>query len=219
MTTRLALAVFLAFVSLSSVAAVAPAPPQNLGALVARDAVHLTWQAPTTGDVPTAYVVDASLSPGGAVIASLRVADTAMTVTNVPNGVYYVRVRAVNVDGSSSASNEVIVSVPSGPSGCAAPPNAPTNFTASASGNAVTLVWAAPVGGCPAVGYIVQAGSALGLSDIAVVNVGPATTFPATAPAGTYYIRVAAFNAFGGKATSDTILTVRAGEGRESERE
>jgi hypothetical protein len=211
MKKRLPLTILLALVSLSVVGAVAPGPPQSLAAVVNDNTVTLNWLPPTTGGVPTGYVVEASLSPSGAPIALLPVPDTTLTVTAVPNGVYYVRVRGVNVDGASESSNEVIVVVPGGGGGCTSPPNAPTNLTSGVSGNVVAVAWVAPTGGCEATAYVVQAGSAPGLSDLAIVNVGAATTLSASAPAGTYYVRVVALNAFGGSAASnEVVLTVGA---------
>jgi predicted phage tail protein len=156
--------------------------------------------------VPTGYVLEASLSPNGAVIASFPVSSTSLTVPGVPNGIYYARVRAVNADGASSTSNEVVVVVPGGTGGCSSPPNAPGNLSSNVSGNAVTLTWAAPAAGCAPTGYVVQAGSASGLSNLAVINLGNVSTLSASAPPGTYYVRVIALNAFGGSAASNEIV-------------
>jgi hypothetical protein len=122
----------------------------------------------------------------------------------VPNAIYYVRVRAVNADGSSAPSNEVIVVVPGG-GGCTTPPSAPSNLTSSLFGLLVTLNWTA-AGGCPATGYIVQAGSAPGASDVAIINLGASTTLSASAPPGTYYVRVVAVNGFGASVASNEIV-------------
>jgi hypothetical protein len=92
------------------VAAIAPRPPQNLTATVNGNTVTLAWQNPSTGGVATTFVVEAALSPSGAVIASLPVVGTQVVVPAVPNGVYYVRVRGINSDGTGEASNEVVVS-------------------------------------------------------------------------------------------------------------
>jgi hypothetical protein len=197
----------------TSVFAIAPGPPQNLAANVSGNTVTLTWNVPSTGGVPAGYLVQASLSPGGAPIVSLPVSGTSLVVNQVPVGVYYVRVRAVNIDGTSDASNEVIASVPSGP-GCTAPPNAPTNLAATVVGSLVTLSWTAPVGGCAADAYSVQAGSAPGLTDIAILNVGAATSLSVVAPAGRYYVRVVALNASGGSVGSVEIV-VNVGTTRE----
>jgi hypothetical protein len=119
--------------------------------------------------------------------------------------VYYVRVRAVNEDGAGDSSNEAVVVVPGGIGTCAAPPNPPANVQSSVVGNLVTLVWAASAGGCAATSYIVQAGTAQGLSNVAVANVGGATTLQAAAPPATYYVRVIAINAFGASAPSNEL--------------
>jgi predicted phage tail protein len=170
--------------------------------------VTLTWGAPSTGDAPSSYLLEASLSPGGPLIASFAVTNTSLVVTNVPNGVYYARVRAVNADGSSAASNEVIVVVPGG-GNCAVPPNPPANLTSSVFGTFVTLNWTAPAGACVAAGYVVQAGSAPGLSDIAVINVGNVNSLSVSAPPGVYHVRVVALNGFGGSiASNEVVVTV-----------
>jgi len=70
----------------------------------------------------------------------------------------------------------------------------------------VSLQWVPPAAGCAASSYVVQAGSAPGLSNIAVVNVGPATSLSATAPNGAYYVRVVAVNAFGGSTPSSEVI-------------
>jgi hypothetical protein len=53
-----------------------------------------------------------------------------------------------------------------------------------------------------------HAGSAPGLSNIAVANVGPVLTLSAVAPPGTYFVRVFAQNAFGSSAASNEIVVV-----------
>jgi hypothetical protein len=209
MKTRLALVTLMMLVGSSVARAVAPGPPQSLTAVVAANTVTLSWVAPATGGTPTGYVVNASLSPGGPIIATLPVSGTSLVVTDVPNGVYYVHVRAVNIDGTSAASNEIVIPVPSTGTACAAPPNAPTNLTSSVNQSIVTLTWSAPVGGCAASAYVVQAGSAPGLSNLAILNVGSATQLVVSAPPGTYFVRVVALNAFGGSIGSvEIVVTV-----------
>jgi hypothetical protein len=160
--------------------------------------------------VPSSYLVEAALSPGGAAVASLQIAGSPLVVPNVPNGVYYVRVRGVNGDGISAPSNEVTVAVPGGASGCSAPPNAPTALIGGATGNLVTLNWT-PGGGCAASSFAVHAGSAPGQSNVTIANVGAATSLSAGAPSGTYFVRVVALNAFGASGPSnEVIITVGA---------
>jgi hypothetical protein len=206
MSTRLAVALTCLLALPISLFAVVPGTPQNLLVTVSGNTVNLAWSAPASGDAPTGYVINASLSPGGPIIAALPVSGTSLVLNGVPNGVYYVHVRAVNLDGPSGPSNEVVVSVPSGGSTCTAPPNAPTNLTATVAGSLVELAWSAPLGGCAPTAYSVHAGSAPGLSNLAILNVGAATTLSVSAPPGTYYVRVVALNAFGGSVGSAEVI-------------
>jgi predicted phage tail protein len=120
---------------------------------------------------------------------------------DVPPGTYYVRVRSANAVGVSGPSNEITVRG-------AGAPSQPTALSASNSASAVTLRWTAPSGAAPT-GYILEAGSAPGLANLAVVQLGAQTTYVAAAPPpGTYYVRVRAVNARGTSAPSNEI-TVR----------
>lgn len=80
------------------------------------------------------------------------------------------------------------------------------------NGTTVTLTWNAPAGGCAPTSYVIQAGSASGLSNLATLNTGNvATTFVANGvAAGTYYLRVLASNANGQSAPSNEVV-VRVG--------
>ena len=196
----------LASMSMSVVVAAAPERPQDAATAVVGNTVTLTWQAPSTGSAPLGYLVEAALSPGGAVVGAFLVVDTSLILTAVPNGTYYVRVRSGNAEGISAPSNEVVVSVPGGNEPCTTPPHAPGNLTSSVSGSVVTLNWLAPDGGCAATAYVVQAGSTTGSSDIAVFNVGSASTLSTSAPPGRYFVRVTAVNAFGGSAASNELV-------------
>jgi hypothetical protein len=183
-----------------------PDPPQNLTVQVTGNAVALTWQAPATGSTPLGYILEASLSPGGPALAVFAVESTSITVTSVPNGVFYVRVRGVDAQGVGPASNEAVVAVPGGGGGCI--PGAPASLVQSVAGNQVTLSWSGPASGCPASGFVIQAGSTPGASNLAVLNVGPTTTLTVEAPPGTYYVRVVATNAAGGSAPSNEVVVV-----------
>jgi hypothetical protein len=70
----------------------------------------------------------------------------------------------------------------------------------------VDLRWTASAGGYQPTGYIVEAGSAPGLSDLATLPVGKVTRFVVTAPPGVYYVRVRAINARGPSASSNEIV-------------
>jgi hypothetical protein len=190
--------------------AAAPGPPNGVAAVISGNTVSVTWQIPSTGSPPLGYLVEAALSPGGSTIAAFLVIEPTLVLSAVPDGVYYLRVRAGNAEGLSAPSTEVVVSVPGGTT-CPSPPPPPSGLSASVAGTVVTLTWGSASTGCAATGYIVQAGSAPGLSDLAVFTVGGATSLSVSAPPGTYFVRVVATNAFGGSVGSDEVI-VNVGE-------
>jgi predicted phage tail protein len=56
---------------------------------------------------------------------------------------------------------------------------------------------------------VLEAGSATGLSNLASVAIGPATTFSTSGvPAGSYFVRVRAVNAAGSSAVSNEVIVV-----------
>jgi hypothetical protein len=208
MKKRFVLSLLLVSLAVSAVQALVPDPPRNLVAEVTGNTVTLTWQAPATGAAPLGYILEASLSPGGPAIALFAVAGTSVIVSSVPTGVFYVRVRAADAEGVGAASNEAVVAVPNGGGSCGTAPNAPGSLARTVVGHQVTLTWSAAVSGCPASGFVIQAGSTPGSSNLAVINVGPATSLSVTAPAGTYYVRVIATNASGGSVASNEVVVV-----------
>jgi predicted phage tail protein len=164
----------------------------------------LSWTAPvaaTPADVPTGYVLEAGSAPGLSDAAIIPVGDVTTFQANVPTGVYYVRVRAVNDLGDSDPSSEVVVRAPGAP-------QAPTSLSASGAGANVDLQWTAP-NGPPATGYVIEAGSAPGRADLAVLAVGNVTRFSTVAPPGVYYVRVRAVNARGPGDPSNEIIVRR----------
>lgn len=189
----------------ASAYAQSPGPPQNLTSTVNGSTVTLAWSAPSTGGPPTGYIVEAAFAPGGASIASLQVAGTSLVVPNVPSGVYYVRVRAVNTSGTSAPSHEVAVTVTGG---CPAPPLPPTLMVRSIAFQA-SAAWVSG-GGCAPTSYTLLVGSAPGLSDIVVVNAGLQLGLEAVAPPGVYYARVIGTNQFGSAVSEERVARVAA---------
>lgn len=184
--------------------------PTNLTATVSGSSVTLAWQAPTAGARPTAYVLEAGSRSGEADIAASDTGSPATTLVaaNVPAGTYFVRVRAQTTGMTGAASNEITVVVGGT---CAGPPGPPSGLVSTVSGSTVTLSWQAPNGGCPATAYIIEAGSAQGLSNLASAGTGSvATTFSATGVgSGTYFVRVKSANPAGtGPPSNEVVLTV-----------
>jgi hypothetical protein len=99
--------------SVNTAGATAPGAPTNLQVTVTGQTVILTWNAPTTGDPVTTYVLDAGAAPGldNLLRQSPLGAGTAFTAIGVAAGTYYVRIRARNDAGTSGPSNEITVTV------------------------------------------------------------------------------------------------------------
>lgn len=153
----------------------------------------LSWSAPAADgpveDVPTAYVLEAGTAPGLADVATVNLGNVNRLSVPIPSGTYYVRLRAENPYGDSEPTPDLVL-VPPGA------PQAPTSFAISRVNGNAHLRWNAPAGPA-ATGYVIEVGSAPGLTDITRLDVGNITQFSAPAPAGTYYVRVRARNARG----------------------
>jgi hypothetical protein len=191
---------------------VVPQGPTSLQGHVSGTTVTLNWSAPASGDAPMSYVIEAGSSSGRAdlVIADTGSTATSQVVTSVPPGTYYVRVRARNASGTSGPSNEALVSVAGA---CPSAPGAPGGLTFSVNGGAVTLAWQPPSASCAPTWYVIEAGSAPGLTNLAMFSTG--STAPGYAAsgiaAGTYYLRVRAENSAGASGTSNEIQVVVGG--------
>jgi predicted phage tail protein len=184
-----------------------PEAPTGLQAFMQDGLLTMTWLQPNRGGPATGWVVDAGSASGLTNIGSVPVTGRSLTFPGVPPGFYFLRVRATNGALSSPASAEILVVV----GGVPAPPP-PPNFTShTVSGSTVTLNWTAPASGSPT-SYVIEAGSAPGLSNLAVANTGSAATTISFSgvPPGTYYVRLRAVNAIGTSIVSnERTITVQ----------
>lgn len=184
-----------------------PLNPTNLSVSWQGTTATLSWAAPTAGgsaDRPTSYLLEAGSAPGARDITSVNVGNVTAYSVEVPAGTYYVRVRGVNALGTSNPSNEITVQGRGSPS----PPGRPTGLSASGSGSTVNLQWTPPPGNAHS-GFVIEAGSAPGRSDLAALPIGNVTSFSTSAPPGTYYVRVRAVNSRGASTPSNEIVVRR----------
>jgi hypothetical protein len=174
---------------------VTPGAPSGLAGGAVGSMVSLTWVAPTTGGPPTAYQIEAGSSTGLSDLANFSTGNSlvAFSASGVANGRYYIRVRATNVAGASSASNEIVLIV--GPTA----PGPPSGLTWSSAGSSVALSWTAPSTGGAPTAYQIEAGSTIGAVNLANFSTLNTATSYATGGVGngTYYVRVKASNAMG----------------------
>lgn len=190
-----------------------PTGPSGLTATVTGSTVTLFWTAPSSGDA-TSYVLEAGSSAGARDLANFATASAATTyiANNVPSGTYFIRVKAANAAGVSGSSNEIVVTVPGATERTL--PGAPTNLAASVNRSTVILTWIAPSTGGVPTSYVLEAGTAAGLANLANFDTGNASTsFTASDIAnGTYFVRVRAKNAAGVGATSnEAVVTITQG--------
>jgi hypothetical protein len=89
---------------------------------------------------------------------------------------------------------------------CAAPPNAPRNFTHTLADRVATGVWEAPDGTESIINYVLEVGSTSGSSNGAVITVpGNQTSYTAPVQPGPVFARVYARNACGMSPSSNEI--------------
>jgi hypothetical protein len=187
-----------------------PHAPRDLRAEVTGRNVTLTWNLLLLGSTPESFIVDVGTASGGSNLGSFDLGSPALRVSSsaLAPGTYFARVRARNRYGVSGPSNEVrFVLSASGP--CTGPPAAPAGLTSSVTGRAVTLTWLPPTASGTITSHIIEAGSTSGASNVMVHRTGNNSgTYSATAPPGTYYVRVKAVNECGVSVASSEIVVI-----------
>ena len=179
-----------------------PLSPERFTSRVDGSTVSLAWQPSAGGGPVLGYQLEVGSASG---LTDLLVIDTlsdALVVPEVPRGLYFVRVRASNSSGVGEPSTERVIRVR-----CGGVPPVPSGLTGSVTpGGVVTLSWP-PID--EATSYVIEAGSATGLADLAVLPVR-LSVVSGTVPVGTYYVRVRATTACGTTSPSNEIRRHRA---------
>lgn len=182
-----------------------PGAPRSLQATVTGDALSMSWQPPADGLPVTGYVIEAGSASGEANIVSIQTSSSSFSTSGVPEGTYFLRVKARRAGVVGSASNEVIAVVTGAPLACDASASIPRSVSATVTGTLIQLSWQ-PGGGPAPTRYVVEAGSAPGGRDITTLNFPPSTTTVGGAVAnGTYFLRVIAVNACGASGPSREV--------------
>jgi hypothetical protein len=181
-----------------------PGAPLNLAASVENFHGHFTW-TPGGGGEATSYRLEVGTRPGGTLAAfETPNATPSLDIPVIPPGEYWARVRGRNEFGLGAPLDEYRLFVTA--TGYS-PPGAPVNVVALMAGTALTVTWDADPGGTPATGYMLEAGTAPTLSNVAVLNLGNTRTFSYTGvPPGVYYLRVRAYNVAGASDPSKEVV-------------
>jgi hypothetical protein len=178
-----------------------PLAPFNLVTTsVEGDEVTLAWDAADAGRAPTGYLLEGGTAPGSteAVIATGSAAQH--HTFDAPEGVFYLRLRAVAGSARSAASNELRLV-----SGASAPPSTPVNVLAVVDGRRVGVSWTNTFdGGVPTALHLYVTGSVTATIPLAV-----AESFSAIdVPTGTYMVRLSASNGAGESDAAEPVTLV-----------
>lgn len=174
-----------------------PLAPSNLQAVTNGRNVALSWTAsPDAG----AYVLQAGSASGASDVFAAPIGPGVALQAPVPPGTYFVRLSTVNGAATGPPTEDVTFSI--APAACSAPPPAPLGHAVSTGGPTVQLRWGSAPG---ATSYVLEAGTAPSVTNIASLDVGGRTTFTIDAPPLTYYTRVRAVNACGSSAPSNEV--------------
>lgn len=97
-------------VGASAACSTAPAPPSSVSATTTPAAIGISW-APSGGCPATSYILQAGSGRGAVDIASINVGNVASFAASAPNGVYFLRLLAVNAFGVSAPSTELRIAI------------------------------------------------------------------------------------------------------------
>jgi hypothetical protein len=180
-----------------------PERPLDLTSTVTGSSVTLQWRlAPES--IVTGHVLGVGSRSDSTDLVVLPVGNVTSVTVNAPVGAFFVTLAAVNDCGVSAASPETVIVV----GNPVVPPTAPFELQSALAARTVTLSWAAPPVGTGPFTYVIEAGTAPGQSNIAVVPVG-STSVVATVGPGIYYVRVRAVGPGGmGPAGNEVVVVV-----------
>jgi fibronectin-binding autotransporter adhesin len=192
-----------------------PGPPSGLAVAVAGRTVTISWQPPVIGGPVRAWNVDVRSTTESFDAQPVQVGPQVFSVSGtLADGGYIASVRGVNEAGAGAASNDSFFRIGEPPptgggggggggGGCAVP-DAPVLLPGTLAADTLTLTWRAP-GNAPVRNYRLFAGTAPGLANLAVLDVGAVTAFLTPIPPGLYHVSVQAMNDCGSSAPSNNL--------------
>jgi hypothetical protein len=161
-----------------------------------------SWILPVPSAAWTSLRVDVGSREGASDLASFNLPADATSLSGaVPPGSYFARVRTVGPTSTSLPTPDVSFAA-----GLPSVPAPPLDPTVASEGTVLTFHWRPPSTHTLA-GYVLEAGTGAGLSNVASLPLGAAaTSFTIDAPPGRYWGRVRAVNPAGASAPSTEII-------------
>ena len=183
--------------------------PRELRVTLTGRIADIRWEPPD--GAPNGYVLEAGTAWGQSNLTRLQIARGSIVTPELPDGIYYVRVKSLKGGTTGPPSTELVFSVTSSPS-CTGSPRAPASLSAITSGSRIQLTWS-PSTGASLTSYLLEAGSAPGRRNLGTLTLDPSTTtLSAPVPNGTYFIRVTAVNGCGASLPSQTVSITVGGQ-------
>lgn len=196
-------------VSLALGRTLAPPRPRNVIVTTNGALLNLAWSLDEVGGRSDVVLVEAGTAAGLANIGTLSLppGTTSLALRGVGGGNYFVRLRQRGPALASEPSHEISFTVP----GACAAPVVPPNLTVNRDfGGGVRLAWdLGAIGTAAPSSWVLEAGTAVGLSNVAVVPLAQRSLVVPAVAAGTYFVRVYAQSSCGSSAkTADVSFTM-----------
>lgn len=185
-----------------------PHPPVDVRVTADGALVSLDWDAAGTGASAEWFQIEVGTVSGLTNVLT-HLTRGSGEVGLLPDGLYFLRVRAVNEVGTSAPSREVSIQVAAGRQ-LAGPVS---GLTATVAGDTVTLSWQRSTLGINPTGYRLEVGQSHGSTDVGIFNLpASATSFTVRGvPTGVYSVRVRAVAPRGYSPPSHDVMFVVGG--------
>jgi hypothetical protein len=191
-----------------------PIMPSNFVAAIAGDQTTFSWAPPppktgaSPSDLPSHYLLEIGEAPGLTSIPAIRIPFPVFTHSiRLPRGGYTFRLRAGNRLGLGPVTAEDSIGLANGPN----IPGPPAGLAISLSPSGLaTATWAPPGFGATPLSYIIEVGTAAGLSNIGRFPLpGSVRSASGGLGPGTYAVRIRGVSAAGeGPASAEVFLTI-----------
>ena len=172
-----------------------PEAPADFAAAVNAHVGRFTWSPSPSGSADS-YRIEAGVAPGTTLLTiPAPAAGSDFSMPGIPSGRFFVRLRGVNESGVGPPSDDVELVV--GANGTSLP-TPPRGFSSTLSGDTLHASWQrAAVPGEAVDGFVLEAGSATGRTDLTLpLGLNSSTTI-GSVPPGVFFLRLRAVNSAG----------------------